>query len=428
MHPATAPTFAAAGARPPAARPIPLAPILALAWINSLSGGALGIGVFFVADSAYHFTPLKSFGLGTLMGGVYIVSALCVGPLIRRLAARSERVTTRSAFAAVMVYMAAVCLLPFVVRASWTIWVFAALFQVAAGALWPIVESYISGGRTGAALRKATGAFNYLWSSAIAASFWLIAIALKSHPLWVFPGAIVISLASLPVIRLLPPEPPRHLDDAGEPHPPVYERLLACFRWLLAASYVLMYAMGPYMPTRARELGIAAEWAAPVVSAWLISRVGMFLLLERWHGWHGRWRTPVWTTGVMLGGFALALLAASPTWFVAGLALFGVGLGGIYAAAIYYAMAVGASAVEAGGKHEATIGSGMTLGPLLGLLVQLGEGQGLLEPRQVGRDLVLLVVAVTVLGVLAAIWAARRPRGGPAGLARVEPPVGPMHQ
>ena len=70
-------------------------------------------------------------------------------------------------------------------------------------------------------------------------------------------------------------------------------------------------------------------WWTPLVSAWMVSRVGMFVLLERWHGWHGRWRTPVWTAGAMLGGFALALVAPTPLLFAVGLALYGVGIGGL---------------------------------------------------------------------------------------------------
>jgi hypothetical protein len=63
----------------------------------------------------------------------------------------------------------------------------------------------------------------------------------------------------------------------------------------------------------------------------------------------------------------MTLLGGRLETVMAGLALFGSGMGLIYYAAIYYTMATGHAAVDASGTFEALIGLGYCLGPLLGL-------------------------------------------------------------
>mgnify|MGYP001389449256 CR=1 FL=1 len=134
-----------------------------------------------------------------------------------------------------------------------------------------------------------------------------------------------------------------------------------------------------------------------------------FALFGSWAGWHGRWRTPIWTTGAMLAGFALTLLAPSVLWACVGLALFGVGLGGIYTGALYYVMEVGASEVEAGGTHEALIGGGYALGPAIGLAGLWLASDGVAGSRLTSSQAtVLLALGAGVLAAGVAAWAALR--------------------
>ena len=92
-------------------------------------------------------------------------------------------------------------------------------------------------------------------------------------------------------------------------------------------------------------------------------------LLARPLGHAGGWRG-----AALAGGLALVLVAPSLAGVVAGLVLFGAGMGITYYAALYYALAVGHAAVDAGGTFEALIGLGYCVGPLLGLCGQLAPG------------------------------------------------------
>jgi hypothetical protein len=293
--------------------------------------------------------------------------------------------------------LAAVSFLPWATGGpEWAFWVMACVYLPLTGVLWPVVEAYLSGGRRGAALRKATGAFNFSWSTAVLAAFWLMAPALELAPLAVVAGMGVVHVACAAIAARLPAEPAGHVDDASTPHPAVYERLLPVFRVLLTLSYVLINAMEPILPARFSAMGVRAGLAAPLASVWTAARVGVFVLCTYWHGWHGRWRTVVWTAGGMLLGFALVATGASVWVVTLGLALFGVGAGGVYVAAIYYAMTIGKAEVDAGGAHEAVIGLGYTAGPLPALAAHGLVAAGLLRMESLG------IVTVGLVGVIAA--------------------------
>ena len=197
---------------------------------------------------------------------------------------------------------------------------------------------------------------------------------LKVSPLGVFLGLGIVHLLCLPFIAMLPPQPRPHgmaaVEDAvGEAA--LAKRFLHSFRGLLFVSYVLVSLLIPRMPERFTEFHLDVAWHTPLAAVWTITRLGTFILLERWHGWHGRLRTPVWSTATLLIGSALAYFGGGPITIALGLMILGIGAGGAYCGAIFYAMDVGDAQVDAGGKHEALLGSGYAAGPIAGLLIQL---------------------------------------------------------
>jgi hypothetical protein len=89
-----------------------------------------------------------------------------------------------------------------------------------------------------------------------------------------------------------------------------------------------------------------------------------------------------------------------------GLASLGAGQGVIYYSAIYYGLALGGAKVEAGGTHEALVGAGYFVGPLLGLAsLSLGAGES--------------VFIGLILGALAVGFAASIVRGARAKIQRI---------
>jgi hypothetical protein len=349
----------------PAASPLWAA--LALTALNSFSTGAISYGLFFIAHEQYNFNAQRNLLLGLLMGASYILGAVSISPLLRATLAKRHTISTRSVLLLLQLGLSLTIAIPGIVRIEPALWFSLPVYMILIGGVWPITESYISGGKKAQPLRHAISAFNVTWASAVIVAMWLIAPLLNINPLASLLLIAVIHSLCIPLMFALKPEPGHHTHLDPTPHPPIYNALLPVFRGLLFSSYLLGAVLSPLLPHRFDSLNIVAVWAAILTSSWMASRITMFTFLGFWHGWHGRWRTVIWTATLLLGGFALALLAQNPVLLVLGLLLFGLGMGGIYTAALYYAMSVGSSQVDAGSKHEAFIGLGFTLGPLAGL-------------------------------------------------------------
>jgi MFS family permease len=410
--------------------------VLLLTWISTCALMAFQIGGPFLAESAYGFSRTEKFALVLLTNIGYIPSALFVGPALRRLAERTPWLSTRDVLAGLITVLSLCSMVPFVADALGgdalgrpALWGSALVLGSLSGAVWPIVESYLSGARRAQQLRRATGLFNLSWASAGMFVLFAMSPFVSEAPLLILLIAGLIHLGSLACIFSLTPEPAKHLEEHHEPHPPVYRRLLVLLRFELPLSYVVLSAIIAAMPDATAQVGVHPKWRAALASTWMVARLVSFWFMQRGEQWHGRWRTPLLGGGLMLVGFALALLAplripgALDAWALTlGLTLFGLGQGVVYAAAIYYAMEVGSASVDAGGTHEAVIGGGYLLGPLAGL----AAGWVAASPGQAGGipfdlALVAIVGAMGVLAIGGGAWLARR-----AGAGREEspPPAG----
>ncbi len=347
--------------------------ILAVVWLCSLGTAVAWQGVFFIAREQYAFDETRRYLLAVAGGAAYVVAALLAGRAVRLLM-RNARVRQRGFLVGVQIGACAVSGVAGALPKEWTLWLFMTLYALLTGCMWPLLESYVSSGRSGRDLVRAVGRFNIAWATAIPVSLWAMAPTLEQRPLATFYALAIIHLVCVPIIGGFAPSPAPHGEPELGPDAPdrrAAARLLVVFRVLNAGSYVLVSLLLPALPGAMESMGIPVGWRTPLVSTWVLVRIGMFVLLERWHGWHGRWRTPVWSCLALAIGFGLAYAASGPAMLVLGLALFGIGAGGAYTGALYYAMDVGSAEVDAGGKHEAVLGAGYLVGPVIGLLVVL---------------------------------------------------------
>jgi len=399
---------------PAAPRAAPLAPVLLLTALSSFAAGTATLSIFFVTERPpYAFGPAGQYALGLLVGLTYTLGALGAGRLTRALARRA--VPPRALLARLVCALAGLMLVPVLVPASWALYAVLALYAPLTGVFWPLVEAYVSGGRRAGELRAAIGRFNIVWSVTLLPSF-LIPPLLEDHPARVFLAVALTHLASLWFLRKLGSEPGAHAHDETHLVPARYRELLRVHRVLHATSYLVMYALSPYLPTVLARLGVDGRLRGALAASWLAARSIGFAVLERWHGWHGRWAVAGVGMALVLGGFAVTLLAPElgaaglPCLLVA-LVAFGSGLAALYTAALYYAFEVAGH--EGGGSHEALIGLGYSIGPSAGLLVCALEEGGTIPAAR--RDVALLVV-ITAL-CLAGVGLAWRRRRAPSGTA-----------
>ncbi len=405
----------------PASGPTPLAPVLGLAAINSVATSALTSGVYFLTEHAYGFSRLENYGLALLQGVLYIAGALLAGRVLRSL--HGWRIPTRTVLGLVLLVLAGAAVMPALTRqlgigGPWAAWTFMAVYSPATGMLWPVVESYVSGGRRGAGLRRAIGRFNVVWAGSLVFMAVAMGAALgpehPEHAVAAFGVVAVLHGVSIFVLPSFAPEPGHH-DDDDEPHPPEYVRLLAGFRVLLPMSYLVLSTLGPSLPEIMKQIGVRKEWSAPLTAVWHLSRVLAFAAMERWHAWHGRWWTAWVGVSLLVGGFGATMLtprllegAPALASVLLGLSSFGVGMAMVYTAALYYAMSVHTKGVHAGGTHEALIGLGYTAGPGFGLGAAGAVGAGLLGEAAFEWVVVGLVMVSAGGAVALAVRSARR--------------------
>ncbi|MEQ8769877.1 MAG: hypothetical protein RIB60_05140 [Phycisphaerales bacterium] len=409
----------------PAPIQTPLAGVLTITFLGSLGTGGVTNGVFFLTESAFAWDRTLNYALALFMGLIYIAAALAAGPITRAAGRRNRPISSRSILMLALAAIGVSCFLPSAVAwitgtpRAWTIWVTVGVFSPATGLLWPGVEAYLCGGRRGRSLRHAIGSFNIVWASALVIVFWAMGPLVATKPLWVLAGLGVAHLASIAALLAFPPEPGRHLQELDTPHeidPVRARKLLVLFRTLMPVSYLVLATLNPFFPRAAEDLEIAVDWRTPVVSTWMIARVGVFALLGGWHGWHGSRAMPAIGWGILIAGFGATVLApplgpGAGVWvFVAGLAAVGAGMSIIYVGSLYYGMEAHDAHVDAGGAHEALVGAGYTIGPACGLgAVWATSG----SPESFEPALLGTIVVICVVMSLGGVVLSRR--AGPRG-------------
>lgn len=371
--------------------------------LGSVSGGVFWTGVFFLTREDYRFSPAENLGLALVMGTGYAVVARGAGTIV----AAAERFGVRRLVALAFGAWAAASALPALAPGRLAIWIGALLGAAIPGVIWPVVESFLGGGRHGAELRRVLGPFNLTWTFSTAFPLLIFPWLTRLHPLGPLLLCALTNAAAVLALRLLPLRPaPAHPEHAQAAVGREYPALLVASRWLLPVSYLLLSTLSPLLPHRLSHFALPVD-AALVAATWMVTRfltLGAMTLLPFWHG---RWGVLVSAGAALMAGVALTLLGGSLALIVFGLALFGVGVGVTYFCAIYYSLAVGHAAVEAGGGFEALIGVGYMLGPLVGL-----SGRALPGGTE-GTGTVLLAWAAAAAGALLAArpyFAVRRAR------------------
>jgi len=387
-------------------RAAPLSALLGITFLGSVSGGAFWSGLFFVTAEHYRFSAVRNLVLASVMGAIYALAARASGGLARRSSA-PRAVLTRA-----LALWSVAAILP-VLAPSFepALWAAALLGSIASAVLWPVVESYVAGGRHGPEMRRAIGWFNVTWTPATAVSLVIMPLVARVGLVWSVGLSAIVNAAALAIVATLPARPGAHEADAATAAVgPEYPWLARSASWLLPLSYVISATLAPVLPHRLAAVGITGSSPSVVAALWMAARFATLFLMWRAGFWHGRWGTLAAAAAALAAGLAGVLLATTPAVLVTGLLLYGAGMGLTYYAALYYSMTVGHAAVEAGGNFEALIGLGYLVGPMLGLLGHAAKGPG--GAGSVTVTLTWLVAALASPGVLRPYLAARKQRLG----------------
>jgi len=170
------------------------------------------------------------------------------------------------------------------------------------------------------------------------------------------------------------------------------------------ACYLLISTLVPTMPTIAARLNLTPAQATAFASSWMIARVVSFLVLGWWHGWHYKLRLFLAAILLLPVSFVVVLLSHSILIAIAAQLVMGFALGLIYTSSLYYSMHGKPEASEAA-IHEAVIGVGIMVGPLISALASYGGEQLGFSPIHT-----ISIAAAAPLVVIAGwmMWKARR--------------------
>lgn len=277
------------------------------------------------------------------------------------------------------------------------------------GALWSIVESYVTAGRSSKDAGRAVGLFNVTWSLTIPFSLMAVGPLLKYRPDSLFLIAAGFHVVCV-VLAVFLPRQPTHLPDE---HPHRLTRsqiegltpLLISCRWSAIASTTLMNIVVAIMPGILKDMGQPIVLAPSLAAVLDWSRFAAFVILGWYAGWHGRRLVPTLIAASMPPGVLLILLAPNMAALVTGQVLLGLALGAAYSASLYYNLLLHNHSVKGAGRHEGIASLGGAIGPII--LTGTAAAATALHVTQASGILVG-TAPLLAAGALLALWPLRR--------------------
>jgi len=249
---------------------------------------------------------------------------------------------------------------------------------------WPTLEALVSEGESPAGVQRMVGIYNLIWSGTGALAYFIggtMFEKLGPRSMFYVPALMVFGQLLLtlwlerlarqtPTATTPPARPPEPATEAEAPPPAVARsRTFLRLAWLANPfAYIAINTLIAVIPDVARRLGLSPMIAGYCCSLWCFSRVGTFLLLWRWSGWHYRFRWLLAAYLALTGTFAAIVMAPGLALLILAQLAFGAAAGLIYYSSLFYSMDLGDTKGEHGGIHEAAIGLGNFVGPAVGAL------------------------------------------------------------
>ncbi len=341
--------------------------LLWITFIESFASVLLERGIYFYTQDRFAYGDRLNLALALGFGVTYVIGALFSHQI-------AHRVGERRAIVAIIVGLIVLHVVVGLLPVPAAVWPTMILIGLLTGAKWPVIESFVTAGLTSRQMLRMVGVFCFSWSVSVPLAVAVTGPLIDSaYPPLLFFLAVGCHAVSLWLLRPLPMHPTHAPPgDPGLPDPVRqrrYQLLLRSSRWLLLLGYTLLFLIAPLLPTIfVRRLGLAPSVATPAVSLMDWMRVAAFVALTFLTFWYGRAWPLVLVILALPAGVALVLFGQDLPTVLLGEITFGLVTGLGYYAALYYALATKNAAVEAGGVHEALIGAGFALGPLVGLL------------------------------------------------------------
>lgn len=342
--------------------------VFVLEGLNALTLAFYFLFLFFYMQKEHGFGNMENLLLGGYGGFVYMVASFSFGRWGRRIGFLR---CLRAAFTVVSITLAVGSQ---VTGTTGQLVVFT-VAAFAMGFIWAPLQALCCAGESPDRVQRIVGIYNTIWASLVALGYFAGGALYEAWPQGIFLVPAVIAAVQLLLASPLQIDSietseanPVASDEKERAVPSIVARAFLKMCWIANPfAFVAANVCTPTIPTLAERFGLTPTMAGVFCSVWLFSRAAGFVLFWQWTGWHYRLRWLVLAFFGMIGGFAGILMSPTlPLVFVAQL-VFGLALGLIYYSSLYYSMHVDTdSQGEHGGIHEAVIGAGNFIGPLIG--------------------------------------------------------------
>jgi MFS family permease len=379
--------------------PIPYGslPLYAAEGVNSFATTLLTAALPFFTSHRFGWGARENFAVAALQGLFYMFGALWA----KRISQRWGRERSLLALYAGMTAFAVA--VGIIASMSWAITtvLLIAIESSLMAASWPMIESLISGCGEPSGLSRRLGWYNIVWAVIGALAVAASGAIIQHTPAWAFfeiiaaghllAGVLIfyrtrLAAASFKDGEFAGSTGDLESDRANTDQEKVDESVVRRHHlalWLsriaLPSTYVIIFSLAPAMPSLHAIKQLSPTIATLVASIWLIARATAFIITGHTTFWHKRPSLMFIASVTMLIAFIGIIIPGTLTGInlsqaIAAMAIaqivFGFSIGTIYSASLYFGMAVSEGSTEHGGYHEALIGLGQILGPLVGAVMQ----------------------------------------------------------
>lgn len=387
---------------------------------NSAAATLLTVGLPFYMNHRFGWGARENFATAACQGMLYVLGALSAKRISQRWRRESSLLVLYATMTALAITVGISASLNWAIPTALLVVVEAGLM----GASWPMLESLVSAAGNPSRLSQRLGCYNIIWATIGAIALAASGAIIQHTPPWGFFGIVAFAhllaggFISLRTFWRTPDNESQRSDlsptllEADHPiapQPPLGEAVARQHRlalWLsriaLPSTYVVIFGLAPALPSLHIIKQLSPTIATLVASIWFIARAAAFVIAGSTTFWHRRPVLMLVASITMLIGFlgtivsgalpGLGNLQGLLAMAVAQIVL-GFSIGTIYAASLYFGMAMSDGSTEHGGYHEALIGLGQVLGPLVGATTQWIH-PGALWPAVMG---ISAIIAVTVV-------------------------------
>ena len=246
--------------------------------------------------------------------------------------------------------------------------------------IWPTIEALVSEGESPEGVPRAVGLYNITWAVTNAIAYFIGGTFIEKFgfkSIYYLPiGMVAVQLAltfwlenHAAELALLAANKPPAAPPPPDPNRPSPARAQAFLRmaWLANPfAYIGINTLIAVIPGLAARLHLSPMLAGFTCSLWCFVRLGIFLTLWSWPGWHYRFRWLVTAFGLLVVSFAVMLVVPNLAVLLVAQIFFGAAIGLIYYSSLFYSMDASEIKSEHGGIHEAAIGVGNFIGPAVG--------------------------------------------------------------